>query len=199
MGKFESKKVADQQSTQREIVLFFRDMVIVLSAVVLFMLLVLRGVVVDGDSMKDTLVDGDYLLLLSSTFYHNPEQGDIIVASKEDFAGGEPIIKRVIATEGQTVDIDFVRGVVIVDGVELDEPYTRTVTVGSNGVQFPFVVEEGCLFVLGDNRAVSKDSRFSDIGLIDCRQVLGKAVFLIFPGSEQGNVPADFSRIGAIS
>ena len=126
--------------------------------------------------------------------------GDIIVASKDSFGGGEPIIKRVIATEGQTVDIDFDAGIVYVDGVALKEDYTYTPTNVDEGIVFPITIAEGCIFVLGDNRNGSRDSRDPSIGMIDTRQILGKAVFLVFPGTgERGNsAPRDFRRIGAM-
>ena len=146
--------------------------------------------------MDETLNDGDYLLLLNGIFFNNYKQGDIIVASKDSFHDGEPIIKRVIATEGQEVDIDFNLGVVYVDGVALDEPYINTPTNLDEGTAFPLVVEKGHLFVMGDNRNHSKDSRSPEIGLIDKREVLGKAVFLIFPGLDSGE--REFDRIGVI-
>ena len=157
-----------------------------------------RTVVVVGGSMYDTLVNGDRLLLVSNLLYRNPERGDIIVASKDSFRSGECIIKRVIATEGQLVDIDFETGTVFVDGVAIDEPYLHTPTVNPEGVIFPVTVPEGCLFVMGDNRKDSQDSRSPSIGFIDEREILGKAIFLMLPGlDEEWNV-RDFNRIGVI-
>ena len=169
-----------------------------LCAILLVFLLVFRVVVVSGDSMNQTLIDGDYLLLLSSVFYQEPKQGDIIVASRYGFRDGTPIVKRVIATEGQKVDIDFDQGIVYVDGVALEESYIYTSTTNFEGVQFPLTVDEGCVFVLGDHRIVSMDSRNPEIGLIDTREILGKAFFLFLPGAEEGE-NRDFSRFGALS
>ena len=151
--------------------------------------------------MNNTLKDGDYLLVLSNVFYRNPKQGDVIVASKETFDNGAPIVKRVIATEGQVVDIDFNQGVVYVDGEALDEPYTFTGTNVAEGTQFPLVVEEGCVFLMGDNRNESMDSRDPEIGQVDTREILGKAVFLLLPGEGTWEHPVerDFSRIGGLS
>ena len=148
--------------------------------------------------MRQTLLDGDYLLLLSNTFYKEPQRGDIVVISKKSFDNGKPIVKRVIATEGQTVDIDFTQGIVYVDGMALEEPYINSPTYLDEGVAFPLTVADGCIFVLGDNRGISRDSRSPDIGLIDKREVLGKALYLIFPGTDEGQQPQDFSRTGAI-
>ena len=175
------------------------DLVFVLAGLLLALLLVFRVVIVSGPSMNATLIDGDYILLLGNVFYSNQKQGDIIVASKQSFKDGEPIIKRIIATEGQTVDIDFDSGVVYVDGVALDEPYAHTPTNLREGISFPLVVEEGCVFVMGDNRNMSKDSRSLEIGLIDKREILGKAIFLIFPGTDKGKIPPQIDRIGGIA
>ena len=181
---------------QQRIMIDLHDLVYVLAGFMLIYMLLFRMVVVVGPSMKDTLLDGDRLVLLSNTVYHNPKQGDVIVASKDSFKDGECIIKRVIATEGQTVDIDFYRGVVLVDGVELKEDYTRTLTTRSEGMIFPTVVPEGCVFVLGDNRDSSMDSRDPKIGFVDKREILGKAIFLMMPGTDGGLVEADYDRIG---
>lgn len=183
---------------QRTVLAYLHDLTCLLAGLVLVFLLLFRVVVVSGTSMTNTLYDGDYLLLLSNTLYHNPEYGDIIVASKESFDNGEPIIKRVIATEGQTVDIDFVSGVVYVDGVALEEDYVRTPTNADEGMPFPLTVPEGCLFVMGDNRNGSMDSRDPRIGLIDKREILGKAIFLIVPGTNKGEVDRDFGRVGVV-
>lgn len=192
--------IEDDSSIQSTVVLYLHDLVYLLAGIMLVLLLLVRVVVVKGPSMNATLVDGDYLLLISNVFYQNPQQGDIIVASKDDFKDGEPIIKRVIATEGQTVDIDFETGIVYVDGTALDEPYTNTPTNLEEGNQFPMQVQEGCVFVMGDNRNKSKDSRNPEIGLIDCREILGRAVFLLFPGNDEDQgYPRDFGRLGVVS
>jgi len=149
--------------------------------------------------MKDTLVDGDYLLLISNVFYREPQRGDIVVVSKESFDNGRPIVKRVIATEGQLVDIDFVNGIVYVDKVALDEPYLSTPTTNYEGVQFPLTVEPGCVFVMGDNREGSKDSRDPEIGQVDRREILGKVIFLLIPGDDMNRQTPDFGRIGVVS
>ena len=173
------------------------DLVFLIAGVLLVFSLLFRVVVVSGPSMNDTLIDGDWLLLLSNTFYGQPKCGDIIVASKDSYDDGTPIIKRVIATQGQEVDIDFALGVVYVDGVALDEPYTLTPTNLNEGIQFPLTVDEGCIFAMGDNRNISKDSRSTEIGQIDCREVLGKAIFLFFPGNDPIN-SREFDRIGVL-
>ena len=177
---------------------YLHDLSYLLATVILVFLLLFRIAVVDGNSMYDTLVDGDYLLLLGNLFYQDPKAGDVIVASKQSFADGAPIVKRIIATEGQTVDIDFASGTVYVDGTALNEPYIYSPTTVPEGTQFPLTVDEGCYFVMGDNRGVSKDSRSTEIGLIDRREILGKVIFLFLPGTNKGEDSRDFSRIGVV-
>lgn len=181
------------------VILYLHDIVYLLAVVILLFVFAFRVAVVSGPSMYHTLVDGDYLLLVGNIFYRDPKPGDIIVASKSGFEGGEPIVKRVIATGGQTVDIDFDAGIVYVDGVALEEGYTYTPTNEWEGVTFPLKVDEGCVFVMGDNRNVSKDSRSPEIGLIDTREILGKAVFLFFPGDNRGQDARDFGRIRVLA
>ena len=177
---------------------YLRDIAFWIVGIILAYSLLFRVVTVSGPSMNTTLVHGDCLLLMGNTLSGDPEYGDIIVASKKSFENGTPIIKRVIATEGQTVDIDFQTGTVYVDGIALQESYISSPTTRSEGVVFPLTVDEGCIFVMGDNRDVSKDGRSPDIGLIDKREVLGKAIFLIFPGNNDGKQERNFSRIGVL-
>lgn len=189
---------AKTDDTQKGILAYLHDIVYTLIGVLLVMMLLFRIIVVSGPSMNMTLMDGDYILLLNNLFYREIKPGDIVVVSKQSFKNGEPIIKRVIATEGQTVDIDFNSGVVFVDGKALDEPYVNTPTTLYEGVRFPLTVDEGCIFALGDNRNDSKDSRNPEIGLIDEREVLGKALFLFYPGKDAVTSQRYFNRIGAL-
>ena len=190
----QERKYTPQQTLFKEA----RDIIVVLLVFMLVYILCFRMVIVVGGSMYDTLVNGDRLILISNVLYRNPKAGDIVVASKDSFRDGECIVKRVIATEGQEVDIDFNNGNVYVDGVLLEEDYIYTPTMLYEGVSFPLVVEEGCIFVMGDNRMDSKDSRSTEIGLIDCREILGKAVFLLFPGKDAISGKLDLGRIGGL-
>jgi len=183
---------------KKSTVLYIHDLIYLLAGIVLVFLVIFRVIVVNGSSMYDTLVHGDYLLLVSNVLYREPSHGDIVVISKETFDNGKPIVKRVIATEGQTVDIDFEKGIVYVDGSALEEEYIYTLTTVDEGMAFPLTVEEGCIFVLGDNRGVSLDSRNPSVGQVDTREVLGKAIFLIYPGDNKGNDIRDLDRIGVI-
>ena len=194
-----SRPEEKKESWQKSILLYLHDLIYMLAGIMIAFLLVFRLVIVSGESMYSTLWDGDWLLVLSSVFYNEPEHGDIIIASKDSFKNGEPIVKRVIADEGQTVDIDFEAGIVYVDGMELQEDYIHNLTTTYEGVDFPLTVDEGCIFVMGDNRRESKASRNPEIGLIDKREVLGKAIFLMFPGTNEGYSKREFDRIGALS
>ena len=180
---------------------YLKDVCYMVAVVVVIFTFCIRSVIVSGDSMFNTLVDKDYLIVMERHLAGEPEQGDIVVASMDRFWEGKPIVKRVIATEGQTVDIDFNAGIVYVDGVALEEEYTFTPTNLSEGTRFPLVVEEGCLFLMGDNRNESRDSRDPSIGQVDRREILGKAVFLLVPGSGSYKHPVqkDWGRIGGLN
>lgn len=188
--------VATERS--KSILSYLHDLVFGLAAILLIFMFVFRILVVSGPSMEQTLHNGDCLILVSNILYNDPQYGDIVVASKNSFKEGEPIIKRVIATEGQKVDIDFEKGIVYVDDVALNEPYTKTPTNLYEGANFPQVVEKGHVFLLGDNRNDSNDSRSITIGQIDRREILGKVLFLVLPGADENTGKRDFNRIGAL-
>ena len=154
--------------------------------VVLLFTFFFRTVGVEGTSMVPTLEEGDRLII--SHLFYQPQQGDIVVIVQPD-SETPAIIKRVIAVAGQTVDIDFSRGIVMVDGQVLEEPYISEPTHMKRDVQFPVTVPEGCVFVMGDNRNRSLDSRDSSIGMIDQQSILGKAVFHLFPFQKMGWIP----------
>ena len=168
----------------------------VLTVVMIFTFAV-RLIGVDGHSMVPTLQHADRLVVLSPILYHDYKAGVIVVLRKESFST-EPIVKRVIAVEGQTVDIDFSAGSVTVDGVELDEPYINELTFTDEGTEFPLTLGEGEIFVMGDNRNHSTDSRDTRIGPVDTRYVVGRAVALALPGPDSLTGERDFSRIGVL-
>ena len=170
---------------------------VVLCAVVVFAFAA-RLVLVSGPSMRETLQDQDCLVVLNPLLCGSFDAGDIVIIQRETFRDGEPIVKRIIATEGQTVDIDFDAGVVYVDGAALEEDYIRQPTYLEEGLEFPCTVPEGCVFVMGDNRNDSDDSRDPDLGPVDTREILGQAVFLLYPGMTAGTWERDLSRIGPL-
>ena len=153
----------------------------VLGAVIIIFILftfVFRPVGVEGESMLDTLKDGDWVAVLGITL--QVKRGDIVVITQPNRMH-EPLIKRVIALGGDRLDIDFVNHEVSVNGEILDEKYIRQPTSRSFDVKFPLTVPEGFVFVMGDNRNNSLDSRSSEIGFIDERYILGVAKVRLFP------------------
>lgn len=163
-------------------------------AVVILLTFCFRLIDVDGTSMETTLIDTDKVIV--TDLFYTPENGDIVVISH----GAEydkPLVKRVIATEGQTLDINFDENKVYVDGKVVDEPYIQGVTVRGNA-EIPKVIPEGKVFVMGDNRPVSMDSRHHEVGLIDVDNIIGKAQLVIIPHTKEnnGSLPVlDFSQI----
>ena len=194
----EKDRKPDTKEKTKVVLSYLHDLVCLIAAVMLIFSFCFRVVVVSGPSMQQTLQHGDCIVLLNSVFYREPKVGDIVVATKTSYKDGEPIIKRVIATEGQLVDIDFDKGIVYVDGKALVEPYVNTPTNLYEGVSFPLTVKENCVFVMGDNRNDSKDSRSSEIGQIDRRELLGKALFLVIPGVTESVGEREFDRIGVL-
>lgn len=187
-----------KEQKNRDLYEWVQALVCSVLAVVLVFTFAIRLMGVDGTSMLPTLQHGDRLLVLNSLLHDDYQYGDIVVLRKETFSQA-PIVKRVIATEGQTVDIDFQNGAVYVDDKLLNEEYINELTFLEEGTEFPLVVPEGAIFVLGDNRNRSTDSRDSRLGTIDTRYVIGKAVFLAFPGKDSITEKRKFDRIGVIS
>ena len=173
-----------------------QSLVLALIACVLLFTFVVRVVSVSGTSMLDTLQNNDRIVV--SNLFYTPKRGDVVVLRKEEFSS-EPLVKRIIATEGQTVTIDFEAGIVYVDGEPLDEPYAREPITRKIDFDGEVLVPEGCLFVLGDNRNGSTDSRDLRIGCVDARLIMGKAIWLLVPGGDQKNgISPDWSRMGII-
>ena len=197
MSEKEQDKQAEEKES-RDLYEWVQALVCSVLVVVLVFTFCIRLIGVDGHSMVPTLQDGDRLLVTTSLLSGEYKYGDIVIIQKGAFAGGEPIVKRVIATEGQTVDIDFETGAVYVDGALLEEDYINELTFVEEGTEFPLTVPEGSIFVMGDNRNHSSDSRDASLGTVDTRYVIGRAVFLAFPGADEATGKRDFGRIGLI-
>lgn len=189
------QKAEQRAEKKREAYEWVQALVCSVLAVVLVFTFVIRMIGVDGHSMIPALQDGDRLLVLNSALCGGYEPGDIVVLRKETFLP-TPIVKRVIATGGQVVDIDFTSGVVYVDGQRLHEDYVNEPTFTAEGTEFPLTVPEGSVFVLGDNRNSSSDSRDARLGTVDERYIIGRAVFLAFPGPDSVTGMREFGRIG---
>lgn len=169
----------------------------VVGVVVLFTFFA-RLIGVSGGSMQDTLYTGDRLLVLNSIFC-DFQPGDVVVVNDYNAGLNETLVKRIVAVGGQTVDIDFDAGIVYVDGQALDEPYAKEPTYKSEGTQFPLTLAEDEVFVMGDNRNHSTDSRSDQLGPVKEGYLQGKALLLLLPGVTPDTNKRDWSRVGAIA
>ena len=202
MEDFENREEQTEQEPVekvggREAYEWLRSCVECVLVIVLVFTFAVRMMGVQGPSMRQTLQQGDRLLVLNSLLVREYNAGDIVIARKDTFSD-DPIVKRIIAVGGQTVDIDFTSGTVYVDGEALEEDYINDRTYTFEGTEFPLVVPEGSVFLMGDNRNMSTDSREPRIGTVDTRYLIGKAVFLIFPGPDSVTNQRDFSRVGLL-
>lgn len=181
------RKRGDRPSGAANCYEWLEAFIVSLIAVTVLFTFFFRIVNVSGPSMQPTLYSGDRVVL-SGRFY-SPKQGDVVVIARTAKLR-EPIIKRIVALENQTVDIDFGAGMVYVDGKALDESaYIKNgITKQPSDFRYPLVVPKGCVFVLGDNRAVSDDSRSSDVGMVDEREICGKAEIIVFPFRDFGRI-----------
>ncbi len=183
------EELSSEKKFRRSVFEWTETIVMAIVLVALMFTFVIRVITVDGGSMKPTYHDGDRVLV--SGFAGDIQKGDVVIIVN---TLKEPIIKRVIATEGQIVDFDAALGEVTVDGVPVmgDEfgisNGITTLPEYANILEFPQTVPENCVFVLGDNRGNSTDSRFADVGMVDHRNILGKVVFNLYPFSQIGTV-----------
>lgn len=174
-------EIKEKFSVKTEVFDWLEAICVSIVAVILLFSLAFRSTLVEGYSMLPTLDNLDRVVIVNPVI-SKIEQGDVVVVTQPNNIS-QPLIKRVIATEGQTIDIDFNTGDVFVDGFLLEESYIREKIQGEpyDSVIFPFTVSEGCVFVMGDNRNESSDSRNAGIGEIDTRYIMGEAVLRIFP------------------
>ncbi len=180
------KKTTEKTSAAAELFFWAQALTVALAVLVCVNTFFFRLSGVVGQSMESTLHQGDQLIL-QIIGYDQPERGDIIVCYSDHF--GEALVKRVIAVEGDTVDISD-DGYMVVNGEELYEPYANEAMWESKrgGHNYPVTVLEDHVFAVGDNRNHSSDSRDVLIGQIPEDQVIGKALFRIFPFNKIGGV-----------
>ncbi len=184
--KKEREKPSPEVQARREAYDWIQSLISALLLCVLVFVFVIRIMDVNGSSMVPTLKNGDKLLV--SDLFYEPERGDVVVFKKDDYDPNKALVKRVIAVAGDVVNIDFDNGIVYVNGEAVEEDYIDVTT--NNKIDFigPQTVPENCLFVLGDNRNASTDSRDKRIGMVDKRLVIGKALLVIYPFDEFGAV-----------
>ena len=179
----DEQKTGAAPSKRADLYDWISSIIAALIVCVLVFVFLARMVNVVGSSMYPTLEENDKIIICN--LFYEPKQGDIVVLRKDTFMD-DPIVKRVIAVEGQTVNIDFENGIVYIDNTALKEPYINDLTHERENFEGPFTVPEGCVFVMGDNRNASTDSRKSEIGMVDERTIIGKVYCVIYPLDEAG-------------
>lgn len=211
--KFRKRKKSpfEPAGASGSVYVLLHDVVMVLAAITFIFVFFFRLVGVSGRSMNQTLIGGneatrsmgDYLILESNLLDHSYARGDVVVACVPTFEDGKPIVKRVIATSGETISFrkegNAVR--VYINGERLEENYIKGVMlengIGVDGASY--TIPEGCYFLMGDNRNNSSDSRYEKIGFVDERYIVGRAKWIMFPGEDMDNDnKRDWSRVGEI-
>ena len=173
----------DRYKRNKDILEWYDALAVAVAVIALVFTFGLRVVQVDGHSMQPTLLNGERLLM---TPLKTPDYGDVVIVDSY-IPYGKPLVKRVIGKAGDTIDIDFEAGIVYRNGAALEEPYTAEPTYLFESVEFPITVPDGCLFLMGDNRNNSTDSRDVSVGCVDERDIMGAAVLRVLP----------FGKIGA--
>ncbi len=182
----ETPELPKEIQARRETYDWIQSLMVALIICVCVFSFLVRVVDVSGSSMNPTLYNGDKMVV--SKLFYTPKQGDVVVFRSDTYDPNKALVKRVIATEGQEVNIDFDKGIVYVDGEALDEPYIAELTHRKLDFIGPKTVPEGCVFVMGDNRNASTDSRKTEIGMVDARTIIGRVYCVIFPLDELGLV-----------
>ena len=178
----ELPELTPQEKSRREIYDWIYCLSVALIICVVIFAFFIRLIDVRGTSMNPTLNNNDKMLV--SGLFYEPKVGDVVVFKKDEYDPERALVKRVIATEGQVINMDFDRGIVYVDGVPLEEDYIMEPTTNKIDFIGPQTVPEGCVFVMGDNRNASTDSRKKEIGMVDTRLILGKAYMVVYPLSQ---------------
>ena len=169
----------DPYAADKELYDWIQCLLAALIICVLLFVFFIRVIDVVGGSMNNTLFNNDKMLV--SGLFYKPKVGDVVVFKKDEYDPNKALVKRVIAVEGQEINMDFANGIVYIDGVAIKEDYITEFTYNKLDFIGPKKVPEGCVFVMGDNRNMSIDSRKSEIGMLDNRLILGKAYFVIYP------------------
>ena len=184
--KKEKEKVPPEVQARREAYDWIQSLISALLICVLVFVFVLRIMDVHGTSMFPTLNNGDKVLV--SDLFYEPSRGDIVVFKKDSYDDNKALVKRVVAVAGDVVNIEFEKGVVYVNGEALEEDYIDVLTTTKIDFIGPQTVPDNCLFVMGDNRNASTDSRDKRIGMVDKRLVIGKVLLVVYPFNSFGSV-----------
>ena len=180
--KAQAVEVPDIEASGKDMYDWVQCLIVALIICVVFFAFFVRIIDVVGTSMNPTLNNSDKMLV--SGLFYKPRVGDVVVFKKDEYDPNKALVKRVIAVEGQEINIDFDRGIVYIDGQPIQEDYIAELTKTKEDFIGPKTVPEGCVFVMGDNRNMSTDSRKTEIGMVDTRLILGKAYMVIYPLSE---------------
>ena len=180
--KAQAVEAPDIEASGRDMYDWVQCLIVALIICVVFFAFFVRIIDVVGTSMNPTLNNSDKMLV--SGLFYKPKVGDVVVFKKDEYNPNKALVKRVIAVEGQEINIDFDRGIVYIDGQPIQEDYIAELTKTKEDFIGPKTVPEGCVFVMGDNRNMSTDSRKTEIGMVDTRLILGKAYMVIYPLSE---------------
>ena len=184
--KKKKEQVPPEVQARREAYDWIQSLISALLICVLVFVFVLRIMDVHGTSMFPTLNNGDKVLV--SDLFYEPARGDIVVFKKDSYDDNKALVKRVVAVAGDVVNIDFEKGVVYVNGEALEEDYIDVITTTKIDFIGPQTVPDNCLFVMGDNRNASTDSRDKRIGMVDKRLVIGKVLLVVYPFESFGSV-----------
>ena len=173
---------ADPNASSKETYDWIQCLLVALIICVLIFMFCVRVIDVIGASMNPTLFNGEKMLV--SGLFYKPKVGDVVVFKKDEYDPNKLLVKRVIAVEGQEINMDFENGIVYIDGVAIAEDYISEPTYNKLDFIGPKTVPEGCVFVMGDNRNASIDSRKTEIGMLDNRLILGRAYCVVYPVSQ---------------
>ena len=182
----ELPELTPQEKSRREIYDWIYCLSVALIICVVIFAFFIRLIDVRGTSMNPTLNNNDKMLV--SGLFYEPKVGDVVVFKKDEYDPERALVKRVIAVEGQVINMDFDRGIVYVDGVPIEEDYIMEPTTNKIDFIGPQTVPEGCVFVMGDNRNASTDSRDARLGCVDERYIMGRVYFTLFPVKNIGVV-----------
>lgn len=183
-----TEEVEEEFSLKREIFGWVESILVAIIVVALIITFVGRMMTVDGTSMLPTLLNGERII--TTPLYTELEHNDIVVIRRK---GDKPLVKRVIALAGETVDINYETHTVTINGEEVDQPFINgeMMIPTYRTIRFPAVVPEGHVFVMGDNRNHSLDSRSEEVGMIDERNVFGKAICRVWPLDKIGSIDTE--------